>query len=80
MKELDSFSYHRVKLSKTQSSWTDEELRKEFNIPYVFAIDNMGMLSDALGRMLCPLEHNNGYRECIEKALNRSQDFSLVPQ
>ncbi|KAK4388203.1 hypothetical protein Sango_2426900 [Sesamum angolense] len=28
MKELDSFPYHRVKLSKIQSSWTEEELRK----------------------------------------------------
>ncbi|KAL0313490.1 UNVERIFIED_CONTAM: hypothetical protein Sradi_5748300 [Sesamum radiatum] len=43
----------RVKLSKTQSSWTDEEIRKVFDIPYVFAVDNMGMLSDTLGRMLC---------------------------
>ncbi|KAL0420518.1 UNVERIFIED_CONTAM: hypothetical protein Slati_3074700 [Sesamum latifolium] len=44
MKELDSFPYHKVKLSKTQSSWTDEELRKVFDIPYVFAIDNMGVV------------------------------------
>ncbi|KAL2235280.1 UNVERIFIED_CONTAM: hypothetical protein Sindi_1260200 [Sesamum indicum] len=36
MKELDFFPYHRVKPSKTQSSMTDEELRKMFDIPYVF--------------------------------------------
>ncbi|KAL0427351.1 UNVERIFIED_CONTAM: hypothetical protein Slati_2909900 [Sesamum latifolium] len=41
-KELDSFPYHRAKLSKTQSLWTDEELKKVFDIPYVFAVDNMG--------------------------------------
>ena len=36
MKELDSFPYHRVKPSKTQSSRADEELRKMFDILYVF--------------------------------------------
>ena len=42
MKELDSFPYHRVKPSKTQSWRTDEELRKMFDILYVFCRSQHG--------------------------------------
>ncbi|KAL2237427.1 UNVERIFIED_CONTAM: hypothetical protein Sindi_0934400, partial [Sesamum indicum] len=41
MKELNFFLYNRVKIFKNQFSWTDEELRKMFD---------MGMWSDTLDR------------------------------